>query len=101
MHAGIEHGHEQFDQLRTASAEALGQYIGAQQQHGARLALRERLTDPARMAAHQVHLQLRQLLRRNAHVRQLAEASIDAVDRLAGGQNPLDQVAAGNHAHQG
>ena len=98
MHAGIEQRHQQLHQRRTAAAEALGQHIGAQQQHGARLGLGERLAHSAGVAAHQVSLQLRQTFRRNAHVRQLAEAGVDPVDLLPGRHNLFNQLPTGGYA---
>ena len=100
MHPGIEQRHQQLHQLRTAAAEALGQHIGAQQQHGARLGLGERLTHPAGVAAHQIPLQLRQALRRNAHIRQLAKAGVDPVNLLPGGNNLFNQLATRGYPSQ-
>ena len=101
MHSGVKQSHQQLHQRRTAAAEAPGQHIGAQQQHGAGFSLRERLPHPAGVAMHQVGLQLRQLFRRNAHIRQLAEAGVHPINRLPGGQNLLNQGAAVGHAGQG
>jgi hypothetical protein len=39
MDTRIDQGHEQIHELWPAPAETLGQHIGAQQQHGARLTL--------------------------------------------------------------
>ena len=85
MHSGIEQRHQQLNQSRTAAAEALGQHIGAQQQHRTRLGLAQWLAHPSGVAAHQIGLQLRQLVARNPHLRQLAEAGVDPIDRLPGG----------------
>ena len=93
MHPGIEQRHQQLHQRRTAAAEAFGQYIGAQQQHGPRLGLGERLAHSAGVAAHQIALQLRQTLRRNAHIRQLAKAGIDPIDLLPGTPQSLQSAS--------
>ena len=100
MHSGVDQRHQQLHQRRTAAAEALGQHIGPQQQHGPRLALAERLAHPAGVAAHQVGLQLRQASRGNPHIRQLAEAGVDPVDRLPRSQYLFYQGAAPCHALQ-
>jgi hypothetical protein len=64
-------------------------------------ASRQRLAHPAGVAAHQVGLQLRQLVRRNPHLRELAEAGVDSVNRLPGRQNLFNQRPAFSDASQG
>ena len=95
MHTRIQLRDQQFHQIGPASAESLGQHIGAQQQHGARLAFGKWMAHPARMAAHQVGLQLRQAAVGNAHIRQLSKPRVDPVNRLPLGQYPFDQFPAG------
>ena len=56
MHPGVEQRNQQFHQRGPAAAKPLGQHVGAQQQHGPRLRLRERLPHPSRVAAHKVGL---------------------------------------------
>ena len=98
MHAGIEHRHQQIDQLRPIAAESLREHVGAQQQHGARLGLRQRIAHSGRMTPHQVGLQLRQALVWNANIRQLAEARVHAVYSLACIEDFFDGCPACGHA---
>ena len=53
------------------------------------------------MAAHQVGLQLRQVLMRNAHIGQLAEARVHAIDGLPRIENFFDRRPARRHARAG
>ncbi len=98
VHAGIEHGYQQIDQLRPITAESLGEHVGAQQQHGARLGFREGISHAGGMAAHEVGLQLRQAVVRNADVGELSEAGVHAIYGLSGIEDLLDGCAAGGHA---
>ena len=50
------------------------------------------------MREHDVALKLSQIGRLDAHAGQFAEAGVDAVDRLAAGENPLDRGGARDHA---
>ena len=45
-----------------------------------------------------VALKLGQIGRLDAHAGQFTEAGVDAVDRLAAGENPLDRGGARDHA---
>ena len=58
---------------------ALGDHVRAQQHHRADFALREQVADARRMAAHEIHLQLGEAVRRNRDLRQLAESGRHAV----------------------
>src|SRR5581483_7856084 len=84
MNSSVEKGNQLLQQLEADSTEALGENVGAQQNHGANLRLAQRLSDTARMASDKIDLQVGKLIGRHAHVRELAEACVDAVDRLAG-----------------
>ena len=44
MHAAVQHFAERVDDQRTHAAEALCERVGAQQQHGTRFGLAQRLT---------------------------------------------------------
>ena len=66
MHAAVEHRDEPLERLEPHAREALGQHVRAQQHERARLGLAERLADARGVAAHQVQLQLAQLLARDA-----------------------------------
>ena len=52
-----------------------------------------RLADAGRVREHEVALQRRELVGGDAHVRELAEAGVDAVDRLALGDDRVDVAA--------
>ena len=80
MNACVEQGDQHLDGLFAHSAEALGENVCAQQEHGADFGLGKRLAQAAGMASHQIHLQVAEAVSRNANVRELAEAGIDAVD---------------------
>ncbi len=95
MNAGVEQRDKKFEDLDAGSAEALGEDVGAQQKHGARFGLAEGIANAARVAADEVGLQLRQVLIRNAHVGKFSESGIDAINGLAGGDDLLNQRAAG------
>src|SRR2546422_9189873 len=94
----VEHGAESLDHDWSDAAESLSQGVGPQQNHRARLWFAEGLADAACVRAHEVHLELAHLLRRDAHGGELPEARVDAVSRLAGGQKLLDHRAGVLHA---
>ena len=98
MDLGIEQANKQLGELDAATAETLGEHVGAEQQHGARFGLAERLAHAAGMAADEVGLELGEMVAGDADVSQLAEAGVDAVDRLPRGDNALDKRAARGHA---
>ena len=58
------------------------------------IAGRHRLADAGRMREHDVALQRREIVGRDAHAGELAEAGIDAVDRLAAGDDGVDRPRA-------
>src|SRR6266550_3119853 len=58
----------------------LGNDIGAQQHHRAHFSLRKPVADTRRVAAHEVHLQLRQPLVWNGNFGKLPEAGRHSVD---------------------
>ena len=73
--AAVEHLAESVDQHRAHARVPLGEGVGPQQHHGARLWDRERLADADRMGAHQIQLQLADLVAGDADVAQSADAS--------------------------
>ena len=79
----VQHRDQQVEGLGPHAAEALGQHVRAQQHERARLRLVERLADARGVAAHQVQLQLAQLVARDHDVGEVAEAGGDAVDDVA------------------
>ena len=101
MNAVVEHGDQQLEQRGAHAAEALGEHVGAQQQHGADFRLGERIADSAGMAADQIGLELCELIGGDANVGQLAEAGVDAIDGFAGGEDFLNQGTAAGDAGEG
>ncbi len=71
---GVEHAEQQLSKFRSRARIALGNHVGAEQHHRPDLALREQFADSRGMAAHQIHLQLGEAIRRNGDVRQFAES---------------------------
>ena len=60
--------------------------------------LGERRTDARRVAAKQIHLQLRDRVGRNHNLGEVAEAGVDAVSRLAALREFLDNCACRSNA---
>ena len=100
MNACVEQGDQHLDGFFAHSAEALGEDVCAQQEHGPDFGLGKGLAQAAGMASHQIHLQVAKAVSRNANVRELAEAGIDAVDGNFFLENVLDRLAGRVHARQ-
>ena len=62
---------------------------------------RQRLADAGGMREHDVALERREIGGADAHARELSEAGVDAVDRLALGDDGLDGPGAGLDARRG
>ena len=96
----VQHLAKRVDHDRANAGVSLGKGIGAQQHHGADFRRRERIADPNRMRTHQVHLQLANLVSRNANVAEFADARGDRVrnliaryQRVYHGARPIDGLA--------
>ena len=100
MNSSIEEAHQHLDDFSANSAEALGEDICAQQEHGPDFGIRQRSAQSASMAPQQIHLQFRKMVARDADVRELAEAGIDAVDGNFFFENFLDELAGCVYARQ-
>ena len=100
MNSSIEQADQHLDDFSANSTEALGEDICAQQQHGPDFGFRQRPAQSAGMASHQIHLQFRKTVARNADVRELAETGVDAVDGHFFRENFLDDLAGCVHARQ-
>jgi hypothetical protein len=98
VYAAREHREQRLDDDRARAAESLGEHVGAQQHHRARLLRGQRRADAARVAAHEVELQLAQLVGRHRHVRELPEAGVDAVDDARLRDDSFDRRARSLHA---
>ena len=91
--ARVQHRDQEVEGLGPDAAEALGQHVRAQHHEGARLRLVQRLADAGGVAAHQVELELAQLVARDDDVGEVAEAGVDAVDDLAARDRVVDHAA--------
>ena len=101
MHSAIQHFDKRVYDLRPNPGKTLSQRIGAQQQRCAYFRFFEQLSDPARMTAQEVYLQLFDLLVRDADVAKLAETSSDSVDDLIFFQGAANYAAAVHDALTG
>ena len=82
QHVGIEQREQGIDDVAAHTRHAMRKARGLQQQHQAHDRRCERLADAGAVRQHEVLLQLRQLVVGDARLRELAEAGVDAVDRL-------------------
>ncbi len=94
----VEHGAEQFRQCGTGAGEPLREDVRTQQHHRAHFAPRQRHTHAGRMAAHEVHLQRRELVRRDRHVGELAEPRRHAIHDLVAGDDALHHTSRDGHS---
>jgi len=85
----VEHFQQGFHQHGAHAGVANGQGVGADEHRGAHDFLRQRRAGAHRVAEHQVAAQLCGLCRGNAAVGEDAKAGVDAIHRLACGQNFL------------
>ena len=76
----VEHFDEELDDLETNAAAAERENIGAEQHHGADLRLGKWSADAAGMTAHEIDLELLQLVGGDVNVGKFPEAGADAVD---------------------
>ena len=101
VNSGVEHFAKSVDYVRANAAEAFGESVGAEEHHGAGFAFVERFANAAGMGAHEIYLQLCNLLRGDAHGSEFAEAGVDAVGGRAGGYEFVHHRARGFHALDG
>src|SRR5216117_1170248 len=101
MHSAIQHFDKRVYDLRPNPGKTLSQRIGAQQERCTYFRFFEQLSDPARMTAQEVYLQLFDLLVRNADVAKFAEARSDPVDNLILFQGSAYYAAAAHDALAG
>ena len=98
--AAIQHLDERRERLEADAGESLRQHVGAQHHHGAHGGDVERFTHSRRVAAQQVDLQRREVVRGDPDVGQRPETGVDAVRRLgAGGLRVDDRPCCGHPAH--
>lgn len=101
MDSVIQEEEERVDDFRPDAAEAFGQHIGAEQEHGAHGGFRERIAKAAGVAANQVALEVLELSWVDANLRKFAEAGIDAVGGFAASEEGIDDGAGSLDARQG
>ena len=92
-HAAIEHLAEGVDDDGAHAGVAFRQRVGAQQHHGARVGERKRFADADGVRAHQVDLQLADLIADDVHIAQLAHARRDRVGNFVVGHERVDDGA--------
>jgi hypothetical protein len=97
----IEKEKQGIDNFGTNAAEAPGEDVGAEQEHGADGRFRERIAEAAGMAADEIALQILQLGWIDADIRQLAEAGVDAIGGFAAGEEGVNDGAGGLDAGEG
>ena len=99
---GVEHGAEQLQRLGTHARVAPGERVDADRHRRAHDVARQRLADADGVAAHQVLLQLADLVDGDVRRGELAEAGGHAVDDALLGDDLLDDVArAGDAVERG
>ena len=91
---GIDQCTEQFHRRHGNARCALRQGIEFEHQDESHDTSLQRRADASCMGTHDVELELRQLVRWNALLRQFAEAGVDAINRIAGFQQPRHRGGA-------
>src|SRR5690242_3615919 len=97
MNASVEHGAQRFDHGGTDAAQTFGEGIGAQQDHSAGFGFAEQRADSSSMRADEIHLELADLLGRDADRGKLAESGSNPVGRFAGGDDAIDDGTRSLH----
>ena len=93
QHAGREHVDEELHELAAHAGRALRQRVRAEQHRRPHDLVREGVADAARVAAHEVQLELGRLPRVDVHVDEPAEAGVHSVGRPLVADDALDQRA--------
>ena len=101
MHAGVDHGDERVDGLRTNAGESLGQDIRAKRGERAHDGCLEQFADTGGMTPQKIDLQLRERVVRNRDVCQRAEPGVDAVHGPAGARMRVNDRARGCDSRAG
>src|SRR5262249_27596575 len=83
VNSGVEHVAKRLYHCGTHTAEAFCECIRAEQDHAARFAAAERLSDAAGMRANEIHLKLANLLGGDADAGEFAEAGVNPVGGLS------------------
>ena len=98
MDAVVEQRDERVERVDADAREPFRQHVRTQRHRRPHGADRKRLAQPGRVAAQQVELQRVERLGRDFHVREGAEAGVDAVGRLVAACPPIDDGARRAHA---
>ncbi len=93
-HAARKHGLDELKRLRLNARGALRQAAEFQRHHEPRCRDRRCFSDARSVRKDDVALKLSEVCGLDPHARQFAEASVDSVDRLATGQDPLNRRCA-------
>src|SRR5947207_2512311 len=94
----VEQLEEKIDELRSSAGVTLGNDIGAQQHHRPHFPLRKPVADTRRVAAHEVHLQLGQLLVWNGNFGKFPEAGRHSVDDFVPADDVVNDRAGAQHS---
>src|SRR5439155_12034258 len=92
VNAAIQHLAEQLNHLESHTAKPEREDICTQENHRAHFRNRERLANPATMAADKVELQFAQRFRFNFDIGKFAESGADSVDDLTVLENFFDDL---------
>ncbi len=99
MDAAIHHLAQGVDHGRPNSRAAFGQRIRAQQHHRAHHVLAQRLAHSGCVRAHQIDLQLANVVLRNMKIGEMADAGIDRIGDAIAGHQVIDDGARAVHCH--
>src|SRR5208282_4638155 len=94
MNAAIQHLAEGIDDDGARAGKALGERVGAKQNHAASHVFSQRFAHPCSVRAHQVDLELADGIRRNAQVGELAHAGVDGVGHAVVFDQVIDHGAS-------
>ena len=97
MDTGIQQTDQLLQQFEPDTAESLCENVGPQQKHGTHFTLAQGVADAARVAPHEIDLQLRKPVGGDPDIGELAEAGIDAIHGLAPADDLFNQRAALAH----
>ena len=97
-HVVVEQREQRVDQFGAYAGDAGREAVRLEQQHAAHERRCERLADAARVTAHEIELQLPDLIRGDALVRECAEAGGDAVADAIGAHGIAHHFDAALHA---
>ena len=98
VNAAVQKFNEQFERLDANARESLRQHVGAQQHRCPHDRHGQRVANARGMAPEEIELQGVELVGRDAHVREVPEAGVDAVGRLVAMREVVDDCSRRSHA---